>query len=188
MASVYRRLDTTNVRATKGMGGRVYSVLAETDLYCGDIVKVGDIADGENDIRNISEVTNAEVGKAGVRIAFIATPEVNYKDSSALDRTIALYKIAKGEVCDAVPVESGDELAIAEGGIELDSGVATLADAKYLTIGTGKKLKAVATKPASGFVAKIDKIKPATRQYFYGSTGTLRGLSYNMVYFTVDVA
>ena len=31
MASVYRRLDTTNVRATKGMGGRVYSVLAETD-------------------------------------------------------------------------------------------------------------------------------------------------------------
>ena len=83
MASVYRRLDTTNVRATKGMGGRVYSVLAETDLYCGDIVKVGDIADGENDIRNISEVTNAEVGKAGVRVAFIATPEVNYKDGSA---------------------------------------------------------------------------------------------------------
>lgn len=188
MASIYKRCDTTNVRATKGMGGRVYSGVADFDLYCGDIVKVGDIFENENDIRALENVTNEEVGKAGVRVAFIATPEVNYKDDSALDRVIALYKIKAGEVCDAVPVESGDELAVAEGNIELDSGVTDLSEAKYLTIGTNRALKAVKTKPASGFVAKIDKIKNATRQTFYGSNGVLRGLNYKMVYFTVNVA
>lgn len=187
----YGRLDTVNVRSTKGMGGRVYSVIADNDTQNGTIGKVGDILPTENDIRKFDKVMNAEIGTAGVRVAFIATPELNYKDDSILDRTLVNFINLKGEVMDAVPVESGDELAISEGMIALDTanGVTKLEDVKYLTINaTGDGLLGVATKPASGFEAKVDKIKPATRLKFYGSTGTLLGLSYKMVYFTVNVA
>ena len=188
MAIKYGRLDTVNVRATKGMGGRIYSVVSDVDAQNGTIGKVGDILPTENDIRAFEKVTNAEVGQAGVRVAFIATPELNYKDDSVLDRVLVNFTNVAGEVMDAVPVESGDELAISEGMIALDSGVATIEDVKYLTINaTGDGLLGVASKPVSGFIAKVDKIKQATRLKYYGTSGLL-GLNYKMVYFTVNVA
>lgn len=189
MAVKFGRIDTTNVRATKGMGGRVYSVVFDVDTQNGTIGKVGDIQAGENDVRSFEKVTNAEIGTAGVRVAFIATPEINFSEEHITDSSLISFTNKAGEVGDAVPVESGDELAISEGMITLDTGVASIEAVKYLTINaTGDGLLGVASKPASGFIAKVDKVKPATRLNFYGSNGSMIGLTYKMVYFTVNVA
>lgn len=180
----YGVIHTENVRATKGMGGRVYSIVADQDLQNGMLVTVGEIVEPQTDARAIATTVEGDLGKG--RICVVATPEVNYEENSVLDKALVYFNIPSGEIADAVPLETGDELAISDNMIQLDAGVSKIEDAKYLTLGTDRKWKAVATKPLTGIVCKVQKVKSATKKVYYGNTGTLIGLDYKLVKFSVE--
>lgn len=150
---MYGVIETSKIKATKV--GHIHNVLAElpTGLENGMIVKVGDLAVGETDVRTVEALAGTEkVGEA--MVAVIATPEVNYEDERITDRALGSFYIKEGEVGDAVEIAKGDEFAISENLVDFST--VNFDDAKYL-IPKGMKYEAKTSKPAAGIALKINK-------------------------------
>ena len=177
---MYGVVETSKVKAVKV--GRIHSVLAElpTGLENGMIVKVGDLAAGEKDVRQVEALAGTEkVGED--MVAIIATPEVNYEDSKITDRALGSFYIKNGEVGDAVEIVKGDEFTVSENLVDFST--VTFDDAKYL-VPKGMKYEAKTSKPSAGVALKINKAN--CRQMFADNFLIGGAHGYKMIAVTVE--
>lgn len=180
------RLDTVNCLATHMGGGHMESVIGrattgsstDKDIQVGYVGKIGAL------IRdNVYEFLPLATGDKELYV--IATPEVNAKDVSILDRKIVSYTIPTGEVVDAMPLVVGDKIGVSDDGIVL--GVGSLAKTGYLYTKAGEdKLQYKATLPTDSgdgalHIFKIESIENATQGMVVGLNNTQLQLQYKMV-------
>lgn len=180
------RIDTTNVLATKMGGGHMESVVgkATTGASEDEVIQNGYVGTIGSLIRdNVYEFLPLVEGEP---LYVIATPEVNAKDDSIVDRVIKTYTLSAGDVADAVPIVRGDKIALSEDLIVVGD-ANTLAESGYIYTKAGeRKFQYKATKPTKDEdgainIAKIESIYNATQGVVVGLNNTALQLNYKMV-------
>lgn len=145
--AIYGVFESTNMASTKRGGARIYDVIADVDLENGMFGYLDDLADGE---RNVYKFVLGE--KSGADPIVIDQPVWSYENDRKSKQRRENFNVPAGTICRARQVVKGDDFAISKecttvpNDIEVD---------KYLSIDTSGKLIASATKPTSGFVAKV---------------------------------
>jgi len=181
------RFDTSNIDNSNKM----YSIIGTDIAHADELVQngmVGKIGDRITD--DIYEFLPLVDGDTDV--FFVATPEVDANEDSILNNSLHGFKLALGQVADAVQYKSHNKFAIEEAGVE---GIATNASAvkgAYLySVGGKRKLQYKLTKPITTDKAiqiyVIEDVVPATQgMYLSQGTAVAKGLKpiqlqYNMI-------
>ncbi|WP_252225053.1 MULTISPECIES: hypothetical protein [unclassified Clostridium] len=173
------RLDTTNVLATHFGGGHIESVVGKAktgdkedkQIQCGYVGKIGALVRD-----NIYEFLPLATGDP---LYVIATPEVNAKDTSIIDRKIVNFVLEAGEVVDAVPIAVTDKISISEDGVV---GKSALVGYLYTKAGEDKfQYSATATPSDAIHIFKIESIENATQGMVIGLGNTQMQLQYKMI-------
>lgn len=172
----YGVCNTSNVRSTRI--GHAESVLAEDEkgLQNGMIVAVGDLAEGETDIRKVGDPTK------GGRIGIISSPEIfQYAPGKREINGLQDFFIPQGKIGDEYDLTAGDVYEISDNLITLDSGVKELSKAKFLLPQSDMKYKAVASLPPEnkGIVLEVIGVRNAFKNLFY--LNKLSKVQYQMV-------
>lgn len=128
--------------------GRIFNVMADSEIEQGSLVAIGDLVDGEREIYNAAAVTDATAEK----VALIASDEVNYDPRKAMweDFTNEANYPAK-----AYELNKNDEFTISEDGF-----TGTPEVGKYLITTNGSLKGVIADDLTDGtaFAAKIIKL------------------------------
>lgn len=104
-----RICNTSNIRSTYFGGGRIYSVqYPDAQLENGMIGVVGNLVDGEKEIREFSKVTDINTP---VELALISSPEVMYDERPSM-RRLENFVIEAGATARAYSLSVGDEFEV----------------------------------------------------------------------------
>lgn len=173
-------VHTSKVKATRI--GHIYSVVSAEDIDNGSIGYVGEFKTGEREIREFLKPETALL--TGEEVVVIATPELIYDESKMTSGVLGNFYNEAGLAMVAVPLVRGDE---AEVSANMVQAIATKPVAgNYLVPANGSyKLKEVATKPESGWYARIEYVYPSGVSTFIGKNGQKIGNVYDLVHFSV---
>jgi hypothetical protein len=182
------RFDTSNI----DQSNKMYSVIG-TDLSNADeLVQNGMVGKiGDRIVDDIYEFLPLEDGDTDV--FFLATPEVDPDETSILNNSLHGFKLALGQVADAIQYKTHNKFAIEEDGVEGIASNAHAVKGAYLySVGGKRKLQykttkpdAVTDKPIQIYV--IEDVVPATQgMYLKQGTASSRSLTpiqlqYNMI-------
>lgn len=175
-------IHTSKVLAART--GHMYSVVATEDIHNGSIGYLGELKEGETEVREFLKPT-AELMADG-ELVFITTPELIYdqskKSSGALGKFINVADLAMV----GCPKNLGDEFEVSANMITALANKPVAGN--YLVVEANSyKLKEVNAKPESpvNFLAKINYIKPSGVATYMGNDGKLQGNVYDLVHFTI---
>lgn len=149
-----RICNTSNLRATH-WGRRIFSVQADETLENGMLGLVGNLKDGQEEVREFKKVT--DITEAG-SFVLIADPEVIYSDRKG-EQGFKNYKIEAGETARAYELGVNDEFEVSLDGITALSGTPVVGNHVILT-NNSLKFTEIAT-PAGNetFVCSIEGIR-----------------------------
>lgn len=103
-----RVCNTSNIRSTYFGGGRIYSVKCKEKLENGMIGVVGNLKEGEKEIREFTKVTDIN---SPVELALIHSPEVMYDDRPSM-RRLENFVIEVDTTARAYGLSVGDEFEV----------------------------------------------------------------------------
>lgn len=126
-----------------------HSVRTTQEMENGFFVKLGDV---EADNIEVHEMVVPSKGDGGLKL--VANPAIIYDNTARMGADQERYYFMEsGEVVRVYDVEATDILGITKEGIDGDA-----VEGEYLISNDGVKLLPSATKPATGFVAKVVRI------------------------------
>lgn len=126
--------------------GDVFSVRAEDELENGFVVKLGEVEEGNRDIRK------AEKPSEGDSLVLVANPALVYDNARLGSGQETHYFMEAGEAVTAYGLHPTKKFSVSEEGIEGEA-----VEGGYVVAGNGYKLVAVADKPegTTGFIGKV---------------------------------
>lgn len=126
--------------------GDVFSVRAKVELENGFVGKLGEVEEGNRDVRALETPT------AGDSLVLIANPALVYDNARLGSGDETNYFMEAGEVVRAYGLRPTMKFSVSEEGIN-----GTAVEGEYIIAGAGHKLEASATIPegATGFVGKV---------------------------------
>lgn len=173
-------VHTSKVKATRI--GHIYSVVSTEDVDNGSVGYVGELKAGEREVRTLLKPATALLGETEVVI--IATPELIYDETKMASGALGNFYNEKDVAMVAVPLTKGDEAEVSANMIQA-IGAKPVAGNFLAPVDGSFKLKEVATKPTSGWYAKIEYVYPSGVATFIGQSGNKVGNVYDLVHFTV---
>ena len=148
MAKSKVRLD--KVKAVKS--GNIFSVVAAEELQNGFVGVLGDLETGEREIYELVKPATATLDETPV--VLVASPEVNYNESGATNRSLGAFSIAANETARAYELQKYDIFSVSVEGVTALATTPVVGN--YVTIANGTyKLAESTTATTNAFTAEI---------------------------------
>lgn len=184
----YFRCDTTKVKNSNA-GGRLFSgkLKEAKEIPNGMFAFMGGYVEGEDEIRELSAPTT-ELIKAEIPV-LIHKPEINYKEESATDAALGIYRNRAGQILRVFPMEKWDEITLSEdffdktgkGNSKIEVGdVYTL----QANMDAGRQLKYASAAPnasAARVYFKVTKVANSHTPVFLGGDGQMFPQAYKLI-------
>lgn len=154
--------------------GHIFSVKAPEALQNGQVGIVGDLLDGEREVRQLVKPATANLDKG---LALIANPAIVYDESRSTSALEKNYTIAQDEVVRAYELHEKDIFSVSKDGIDL-IGAEPVKGNYVVAQNASFKLKEVATVTGTeGFVGKIVRKDTIGTTVVTGQGGTIGGIT-----------
>jgi len=150
--------------------GNIFSVRSAVALENGFVGKLGDIEAANRDVHALVAPVALD------KLVLIANPALVYDNARLGSGLENQYAMEANEVVRAYELAANDVVGIAKEGV---NGTALVG--QYLVAGAGFKLVPSATKPASGFAAKVVRLETV------GGTYALNATQVPTVYVVIEV-
>lgn len=148
--------------------GNIFDVVSDETLENGMIGVLGELVDGEREVRKLAKPTDLEQGEMVV----IASPEIMYDEYKRTDGALANFKIDAGTVARAYTLAPTDILSVSK---DLVKALATDVVKGNVVTGTvgAYKFEEKATATTEKFVARIIGVEKIGRGLVIGQAGKI---------------
>lgn len=103
-----RVVNTSNLTSTYFGGGRIYSVVCDEKLENGMIGVIGNLKEGEKELREFTKVTDIT---KGVELGLVASPEIMYDERPSM-RRLENFEIPAGTPARVYSLSVGGEFEV----------------------------------------------------------------------------
>lgn len=163
MAGIVRLDKVKSVR-----GGNIFDVVSDEVLENGMIGVLGELVDGEREVRKLAKPQDLEKGE----IVLVASPEIMYDEYKRTDGALSKFKIEAGTVARAYTLAPTDIVSVSKDLVEALAGDVVKGNVVTAKVGSYKfEEKASAT--TEKFVAKIIGTEKIGRGIVIGQAGNI---------------
>lgn len=171
---MYTVCHTVKVKET-GRGGRLFSAVYTKPLENGSIVFLGDLVDGETEIREAVVPTTAEIVKK--RPMLVMTPEIIYDQSTKAKQALGNFINPANKAFPVIPLSEFDEIEVSKEAFD-----GTPEAGKYVQLkNESTKLEVKDELPTTGVLyGKITSSRKAFMPVVLGGDGKLTPTAYDL--------